>query len=461
MDVPINSKKTRIVVIGGGFGGVYTATHLEKIFAGNEQVEVILISEQNYLLFTPMLSEVASSSIEAKHMISPIRACLRDTTFQNSQVQEIDLESKSITAVHCHQCKPFTIKYDHLVLAPGSVTNFYDLPGIAEHALPMKTLNDAMRLRNHIIYVLEHADLEEDREMRKAMLTFVVVGGGFAGVETAAELRDFLDTARHYYRNIVKDEMKVVLVHGGNRILPELNEGLADYASEKLRKRNIELRLQTKVESMTGFEIYLSTGDTIPTQSLIWTAGVSPHSLVKSLPVSHNKRGQIKVNEYLEVPELQDVWALGDCAEVIDEKSGEQAPPTAQHAVREGKTVAENIAAKLNDGEKKKFSYKPLGILASLGRRSAVAEILGFRFSGFFAWWLWRTIYLLKLPGIERKLRVVIDWTLDLFFHRDIVLLQSLLDKTPGASETSKEDFEQTEKSNKDGYSEVVTNKHH
>ena len=461
MDVSVNSKKTRIVVIGGGFGGVYTATHLEKIFAGNDKVEIILISEQNYLLFTPMLSEVASSSIEAKHMINPIRACLRETTFRNSQVQEIDLENKSITAVHCHQCKPFTIRYDYLVLAPGSITNFYDLPGVAEHALPMKTLNDAMRLRNHIIYVLEHADLEKDDYMRQAMLTFVVVGGGFAGVETAAELRDFLDTARHYYRNIVKDEMKVVLIHGGGRILPELNEGLANYASEKLRKRDIELRLHTKVESMSGFEIYLSTGDAISTQSLIWTAGVSPHTLVKSLPISHNKRGQVKVNEYLEVPELQDVWALGDCAEVVDAESGQPAPPTAQHAVREGKIVAENIAATLNGEDKKVFSYKPLGILASLGRRSAVAEILGFRFSGFFAWWLWRTIYLLKLPGIERKLRVVIDWTLDLFFHRDIVLLQSLLDKTPGAPDMSNGDNRQVDTSNKKENQEIYMNKQH
>lgn len=425
----MSAKPKRIVILGGGFGGVCAAQHLDKIFAGDENIEITLISENNYLLFTPMLPEVPSSSIEAKHIITPIRAFFRRARFQNSHVHSIDLENRRIRTSHCEQCHHIQLTFDHLVLAVGSTTKFFGLPGVTENALPMKTLSDAMALRNHIIDILEHADMQTDPQTRKKMLTFVIAGGGFAGVETAAEIRDFLDIACRYYPNLRHDEISVVLVHAGARIMPEINAELAGYALEKLRQRKVEVVLNTKVRSATSASVTLSNDEEIATKTLIWTAGVATSPLVAHLPCARNKRGQVKVNEHLQVPDAPNVWALGDCAEIINPKTEEPYPPTAQHAIRQGKVVAENITASIRGGDKKPFVYDPLGMLVSLGRRSAVAEILGFKFSGFFAWWLWRTIYLFKLPGLERKVRVALDWTLDLFFTRDIVLLKVFMRK--------------------------------
>ncbi len=430
----MTSAKRRIVILGGGFGGVFAAKRLEKIFAKSKDVEIVLISDQNYLLFTPMLPEVPSSSIEAKLIVSPMRAFFRKAAFMNAEVLSIDLNKKTVTVAHCTVCRSTKLTFDHLVLAFGSKTNFFGLPGVSEHAMPMKTLSDAMSLRNHIIDLLEHADMQPTREARKVMLTFVVAGGGFAGVETVAELGDFIKTARHFYRNIQPEDVRMVLVNSGPRILPEISERLAQYATRELRKNGIEVLLKTRVASAASAEVELSTGETIPTQTLIWTAGVTPSPLLATLPCSRNKRGQVIVNEFLEVPESTGVWALGDCAEIHDPKSGRSYPPTAQHAIREARVIAENIAASIQGAPRKPFRYNPLGFLAALGRRSAVAEILGFRFSGFIAWWLWRTIYLSKLPSFERKVRVAIDWTLDLIFPRDIALLKMFMNQT--ASET-------------------------
>ena len=403
--------------------------HLERILAHDENLEIILISEQNYLLFTPMLPEIPSSSIEAKHIISPIRARFRKVKFQNNEVHSIDVEKRIVITSHCPDCKRNILTFDYLVLALGSITNFYGLSGVAETALPMRTLGDAMRLRNYIIDLLEHADMQSEREMRKSMLTFIVAGGGFAGVETAAELRDFFDTVRPYYPNFHPEEVRVVLVHAGSRILPEIDEKLGSYALRQLKKRGIRVLLNTMVTSAAQGFIELDNNERIPTETLIWTAGVAPSPLLGALPCERNKRGQIIVDEYLQVRAHRQVWALGDCAEILDPRTGRPCPPTAQHAVREGKFAAGNIAASIRGGAKRRFKYKPLGVLVSLGRRSAVAEILGVRFSGFFAWWLWRTVYLFKLPGFERKLRVAMDWTLDLFFRRDIVLLKIFTQK--------------------------------
>ena len=306
------------------------------------------------------------------------------------------------------------------------------LPGVSQHALPMKTLSDAMTLRNHIIDLFEQADLQPSPEARRAMLTFVVAGGGFAGVETVAEIADFLHAARRFYRRIQPDDVRVVLVHAGPQILPELGESLGEYAARELRKSEVEIFVETQVASATPREVALTSGETIPSRTLVWTAGVTPSPLLATLPCTRNTRGQVLVNEFLEVPGPPGMWALGDCAEVRDPDTGQPYPPTAQHAIRQGKIIAENIAASIQGGPKRAFRYKPLGVLASLGRRSAVAEILGFRFAGFFAWWLWRTIYLMKLPSFDRKVRVAVDWTLDLIFPRDIVLLKILIRQSAG-----------------------------
>ena len=426
------SKQGRFVIVGGGFGGVFAARHLERIFGRSKDVEIVLISEQNYLLFTPMLPEVASSSIEAKHIVSPIRAFFRRAAFLNAEVLSINLEERTVSASHCPECESVTVSFDHLVLALGSTTNFFGLPGVSEHALPMKTLSDAMTLRNHIIDLFEHADLQPSPEARRAMLTFVVAGGGFAGVETVAEIGDFIQTARRFYRRIQPEDVRVVLVHAGPRILPEIGERLGAYAARELRKNGVEILFTTQVASATPTEVDLTSGETIPSRTVVWTAGVTPSPLLATLPCARNRRGQILVDEFLAVPGPPGIWALGDCAEVRNPETDQPYPPTAQHAIRQGKIIAENIAASLQGGPKRAFRYKPLGVLASLGRRSAVAEILGFRFSGFVAWWLWRTIYLMKLPSFDRKVRVAVDWTLDLIFPRDIVLLKVLIRQSAG-----------------------------
>jgi NADH dehydrogenase len=434
--------KKSIIIIGGGFAGVCTALGLEKKFLHDEDVEITLISAENFVLFTPMLPEVPSSSIEAKHIISPLRAFFRKVKFQNKEVHSIDLASRVVVASHCSACELSRLRFDHLVLALGSKTNFHDIPGVAEHAFSMKTLSDAMMLRNHIVDVFEHADLQDDPRAREAMLTFVVAGGGFAGVETVAELKDFAFAAQPFYRNVQPREVKVILIHSGPRILPEIDESLAEYALKKLKERCVEVRLNTRLTCAEHSWVELGDKERIPTRTLIWTAGVKPSALVAGLPVPKTANGTLTVNGHLEVPGFPGVWALGDCASVPDAKTGEPCPPTAQHATQEGRVVAHNIAASLGGGPKRSFSYKTLGVLASLGRKSAVAQIWRLRFSGFFAWWLWRTIYLFKLPGLERKVRVAMDWTLDLFFHRDIVLLKVFMSEKHRGTEPKRANLE-------------------
>jgi NADH dehydrogenase len=422
----------RILILGGNFAGMYTALHLEKLFAKDKDVEITLVNRDNFFLFTPMLAEVPSSSIEASHVICPIRAFFHKVSFQEAEVRSIDLKKRMVIASHCPKCSIYHLEYDYLVLALGSVTSFYGLPGVAENSFPMKSLGDAMVLRNHVIDMLEHADLEKDAQRRRQPLTFVVAGGGFAGVETAAELNDFTQICRKYYRNVHSDEVKVVLVTPESRIMPEISEDLAAYAIDKLHKRGIEFRLKTKIIGATPDRVELDSGDHISTSTLIWTAGITHDPIIGTLPCEKNKKGRIVVNEYLEVPNWSGVWALGDCAYIPDPQTGNPYPPTAQHAVREAKRVAHNIASTIRgkDENKKVFQYSSVGTLAPLGHRTAVAEIKGFKFSGFFAWWLWRTIYLSKLPGLDRKIRVAFDWTLDLFFPRDIVQLKVFVKPT-------------------------------
>ena len=419
-------KTQRILILGGGFGGIYAALRLERAFAREENVEVTLINRDNYLLFTPMLAEVSSSSIEAKHIVTPIRAFFRKVRFRDSQVEAIDFQKRVVHASHCPQCPDYSLEFDHLLLALGSMTSFHDLPGVEENALPLKTLADAMILRNHVIDVLEHADMETEPEMRRQLLTVVVAGGGFAGVEVAAELNDFLRGAKRFYPNIRAEEVSLALVASGSRILPTISESLAAYAHKLLVRRGMKVRLGTAIAQASSGGVDLQDGSHIPTRTLVWTAGIAPNPLLAVLSCK-KERGRIVVNDRLEVPGYPGIWAIGDCAHLPDPKTGLPFPATAQHAVRQGRRVAENIIADVRGRPKKPFAYSSMGEFVPLGRRSAIAEILGFKCRGFFAWWLWRTIYLSKLPGLERKIRVALDWTLDLFLPRDIVLIKAFL----------------------------------
>jgi len=414
----------RILILGGGFAGLDTALHLEKIFAKDKDVEITLVNNNNYFVYTPMLAEVVASSIDAKHTVSSFREFFNKVTFKELEVRSIDLIKRIVNCYHCNVCEIFNLEFDYLVVALGTVTSFHNTTGAEDNSFPLKNVYDAKVLRSHVIDMFEHADLEDDPNKRRQLLTFVVVGGGYTGVEVAAELNDYIHTSRRFYRNVRPDEVKVIVVEHGPRIMREMSAGLADYAQGLLRERGMEIHLNKGVSSVLPNKVELDNGVTILTNTAIWAAGTSPHPVIKSLPCEKDKGGRIIVNEYLEVPDFPGVWALGDCAHIPDPKTGEPYPPTGQHAVREAKQLAYNIAATIREGDKKPFQYTTQGMLAPLGHRSAVAEIRGFKFSGFFAWFLWRTIYLIKLPGWDRKIRVAIDWGLDLFFPRDIVQLR-------------------------------------
>jgi NADH dehydrogenase len=416
------SPKRRIVILGGGFGGVYAALHLEKLLARERDVEICLVSRDNFFLFTPMLHEIAASDLEITNIVNPLRKLLRRTEVLVGDVEQIDLPNQRVLVSHGdgYRSHSHALPYDHLVLALGSVTNFFNIPGLTELALAMKSLPDAIQLRAQIIGRLEEANSKCVLTDRPSLLSFVVAGGGFAGVETVAALNDFVREAVRFYPNLREEMLRVVLVHSGAVILPELGESLGRYAQEALERRGVEIRLNTRVTSMTEKEIFLTGGTPIPASTLVWTAGTVPNPLVSSLPCK-KECGRVLVNQFLEVPGWPGVWAVGDCGFVPDARQpGKSHPPTAQHAIREGRVVAHNITASLNRRPLKPFSFKTIGLLASIGRRRGVARIFGFNFSGFFAWWLWRTIYLGKLPGLDKKIRVAFEWTLDLLFRKDV-----------------------------------------
>jgi NADH dehydrogenase len=417
--------RRRIVILGGGFGGVYTALRLEKALGRGADLEVSLVSRENSFLFTPMLHEVAASDLDLAHIVNPIRKLLRRVHFVEGEVEGIDLERRRVTVSHGASHHHHELEYDHLVIALGAVTNFYDLPGVAERALTMKSLGDAIYLRNRLIEHLETADFECSGELREALCTFVVAGGGFAGVETVAAMNDFLHEALAFYPHLHRETVRVVLVHDGPTLLPELGESLGRYAEGKLRERGVEVHLGIRITGMSDAGVSLSDGTVVPSTTLVWTAGTAPNPLLASLPAP-KERGRLAVSASLEVAEWPGVWALGDCAVVPDPATGRPYPPTAQHALRQGKVLAENILAAIDGRPRKPFVFRTIGLLASLGRRSGVAQILGVNFSGFVAWWLWRTIYLSKLPRLEKKVRVALDWLLDLVFAKDLVQFRTL-----------------------------------
>lgn len=410
----------RILILGSGFGGLYTALHLEKKLRNRSDVEVTLVNRENFFLFTPMLHEVAAGDLDVTHIVNPVRKLLRRTHFFNANIKSIDLKTRRVIVVHANDTHEHELSYDYLVLALGSVTNFYNLPGLPENALTMKSLSDAIRLRSRLISNLEQAVLESSGQGRSPLLTVVVVGGGFAGVETIASVNDFVREAITFYPGLKEQELRLVLVEATDKILPELGLKLGAYAREKLAARGIEFMMNSAVQGFSEGKLRLSDGSTIETDLLVWTAGVSPNPLLKTLDCS-KERGRLRTNKFLELEEYPGVWALGDCAAVPDPVSGKFCPPTAQHALRQGTLAARNILAAINGDARHEFKFRTIGALASIGKRTGVARILGINFSGFPAWWLWRTIYLSKLPRFEKKLRVSLDWLLDLLFSKDLV----------------------------------------
>jgi NADH dehydrogenase len=417
------SRPLRIAILGGGFGGVYAAQELEELIGERDDVEITLFNKENYFVFQPMLPEVISGSIGVFDTTVPLRHLLNHTQVQVRDIEAIDLQRRIISAAPGFHPHAHLIEYDHLVLANGTVTDFRGLPGLPEHAMPFKNLGDALAVRNHVIHALEEADIETDDEaLRRQLLTFVVAGGGFSGVEVVAELNDFVRGIARRYPSIHDDEIRVVLVHSQNRILPEMSEKLGRFAQRILESRGVEMKLEVRLKAATAEGAILSDDSRIPTRTLISTIPSSPHPLIDALDLPKAK-GRVKVDQFLRVEGTTNVWALGDCAQVIA-ADGAVCPPTAQFAVRQGRTLARNLVATSLGEEMAPLDFKGLGKMGSLGRRNAVAEIFGFGVSGFLAWFLWRTIYLLKLPGWGRRAKVAASWTFDLFLEHELVQLR-------------------------------------
>src|SRR5580692_3123072 len=424
---PIPQQRKRIVILGGGFAGMKTAECLEQELHTNSTAMITLISEANALLFTPMLAEVAGSSLEPSHISTPLRSSLHRTEFVRGRVDAIDLENRKVVLASDSATGQLVVPYDHLVLALGSVSNYLGMANVEKLAFNFKSLLDAIRIRNRVIEMFERADREPDASQRAALLSFVIAGGGFAGVELAGALNDFAHGILADYPNLHPEDLSVVLVHSRDRILPELSGSLARYAQARMEARGVTFRLNTRLADANPGVVKLSDGE-IRAQTLVWTAGTAPNPLLKLLPVETDKRGALVVENTLELRGHPGVWALGDCAAVADAKSGKLCPPTAQFALREAEVLAKNIRAELRGRPKQGFHFDSLGALCVVGHQTACAELAipfvnhkSVRFSGLSAWLMWRGIYLAKLPGLERKIRVLVDWTIELFFPRDIV----------------------------------------
>jgi NADH:quinone reductase (non-electrogenic) len=423
-----------IVILGGGFAGIEVLKSLQKQLSPNN-VEITLVSKDNFLLFTPMLPEVASGMIETRHIVTPLRSFCKKTKLYEASIESIDLENKLVIITHAigRQSQPsdwreHTLKYDYLVIALGSENNFFGMSEIEENAFTMKNIDDAIILRKHMINILEQANLEQDNhDLRKSLLTFVVVGGGFSGVETVGAVNDFVrESIKQYYPNIYMSDVRVILVSATDKILEQIDEGLGKFALEKLKESGVEFIMNTQVKGATKNKAILHDDTVIPCYSLIWTAGVTPNKLIANLQCEHDKGHRIIANNYLEVSGYDGVYALGDCASITDPHTGKPYPPTAQHAIRQGKVAAKNIVSAIKgkgkrEGKKKKFDYKTKGMMAEIGKRTGVAILFGrIKLHGFLAWWLWRSYYLANLPTAKKKLKVMGDWTSDLLFKPDV-----------------------------------------
>lgn len=415
--------RKRVVILGGGWGGIYTALTLEHTLRAGEGIEVVLINRENFFLFTPMLPEVVGSAVDTSHIVNPIRRLLRRTRFVAGEVESIDVEARTIgvrlAAGSAHQ-----FQYDHLVLALGGETNFYGMDDVQQHALTVKSLADAIAVRNHIIDLLEQADIEP-AERRRKLVTFVLAGGGLNGVEVMGAVNDFVREAISSYPHIPAGEVRTVLVEAGPRLMPEVDQDLAAFTKRTLERRGVEVWLNCRVAGAGNGQVRFADGRAVDTETLIWSAGVRPSPLLASLPLDRDRSGRLMVDRCMRAPGHEEIWALGDCAHIPDPSAGEGKgyPMTAQHALREAYQLGRNLAATLRGEEPQPFNY-PLRVqLAIVGHQIGVASLMGLHLAGFIPWWLWRTYYLGRLPRVDRRLRVTLDWTLDLFFPRDIVQL--------------------------------------
>jgi NADH dehydrogenase len=422
-----------VVIAGGGFGGAYAARELERLMP-KQSARLMLVNDVNFLLYTPFLPEAAAGTLEPRHVVTPLRDILRRTYLRLGAVDSHDPASRTVE-IRSHEGEVDEVRYDALLLALGSVSRVLPVPGLDKHAIGFKSLADAIWLRNHVVEALEGANATEDAALRDELLTFVFVGGGYAGLEALAELQDFAADAMDRYPRARLHGMRWVLVEATDRVLPETDAGLADYALRELRGRGIDIRLGTTLEEVTASSARLSTGEMLPTRSVVWTAGVIPHPSLRTLSVPLDERGRVPVDEYLHVEGLERVWAIGDCA-AVPHPDGGKVGGTAQQAVRQGPVAARNIAAELGVGKARPFTYRDKASFVNLGRYKAVGQLGQFRFRGFVAWWMARTYHMSQIPGLARKVRAIIDWTVSLPFRRDVSEVGSIGHPRPLSAET-------------------------
>ena len=411
----------RFLILGGGFAGAAVAQELARLLPGTDNGQISLIDQNNYLLFTPMLTEAAGGELETRHIVSPLRVLEPRVRFIQGCITSIDLENKSAdvdTGSAEFDPGKQTLAGDHLVVALGSVTNFHGTPGAPEYSISMKSLADARQAFNRVSACLESASLEEDEAKRQSLLTFVVAGGGFTGVETMAALNDLVRDHAAKFTGQGAESVRTVIVQPGSRLLPELSEELASYATQKLQERGVEVMLNTSITAASEDSVTLKSGEIIPSRTFIWAAGVTPSPLLESLPAKKGKHHGLIVEASCQVQGYEGLWALGDCAEIPDPASKGTYAPTAQNATREGKLVAQNIVRALRGEPAKPFRFTPIGELALVGRHSGVARVYGMNFSGLLAWAMWRAVYLAKMPSVSQQGRILGDWVLDAVFGR-------------------------------------------
>jgi NADH dehydrogenase len=427
-----------VLILGGGFGGLTAARKLERLLP-HASARCTLINDVNFMLYTPLLPGAAGGTLEPRHVVVPLREELKSTHLRLARVTAADPARNAVTIVNPEGDEE-ELHYDQLIVTLGSTSRTLPIPGLKEHGVGLKTLSEAISLRNRLVQTLEHAESIDDDEARHSLLSYVFVGAGYAGVEGLAELQDFAADVLELYPRCRLHGLRFVLVEARDRLMPEISPGLAEFAGQELRRRGIEIKLSTTIERVSAESTELSNGEVIPTRTVAWTAGVTPHPVVGRLGLPLDGAGRIKVDRFCQVEGFENVWAIGDAAAVPDPaRPGQPSPPTCQHAIRQGRTVATNVAAALGDGRRRPFSYRTLGVFVDMGRHQAVAETLGIKWRGFPAWFLARTYHLSQMPGFRRRVRLVTDWTVGLLFGRDSSELGQL-GHPPALSDTGVEE---------------------
>ena len=413
-----------VVIAGGGFAGANAARELERILP-KQSSRLVLVNDVNFLLYTPLLPEAAAGTLEPRHVVTPLRDLLKRTYLRMGAISAHDPSARTVELT-THDGEVEELPYDQLLVAFGSVSRSLPVPGLDQHAIGFKSLADAIWIRNHLVETLEEANATEDPDRREALLTYVFVGGGYAGLEALAELQDFATDAIQRYPRARLHGMRWILVEATPRVLPEIDPGLAEYACGELRGRGIDILLGTTLNRVEADRVELSSGEWLPARTVVWTAGVTSHPSLRSMQLPLDERGRVPVDDHLAVPGFDGVFAAGDCAAVPNPDGG-ICPPTAQHAIRQARVAARNIAANLGVGRPEPFTYRSRGAFVNLGRHKAVASIPGgITLSGFPAWWAARTYHVSQIPGAARKLRAVADWTVGLPFRRDTAEVGSI-----------------------------------